>query len=334
MAIAASELVLYKSLTITDTSTNGGRRSNDAIVSGAVNNLFALVLPEDRVAGDRQVRKIFPSVDNDDDLTLYQGRLYIDAPTPGDDWCTMFIGTQRDTMADHGTVSKRYGCALLASNATAGASTLIVNVEDATIAGMYTDGDTICITDRTIPTRSASGNREFHTISGTPVVVGAQVTITIAGTLANSYTTANSARVASVIELGDITAGADNWVETGAGTYDETTYPVLPDNLGTIEQTWNLTFSDATTYTVTGDTVGSVGSGTVGSNFAPTNTAKSKPYFTLRSAGFGGTWATGNTIVFQTHPAAGAVYLDWVIPAGAEAIDNNRFTVVFTGYRA
>ena len=46
------------------------------------------------------------------------------------------------------------------------------------------------------------------------------------------------------------------------------------------------------------------------------------------------TWANGDTIVWQTHPAAGAVYLDWVIPAGAEAIDNNRFTVVFTGYRA
>lgn len=334
MAITTSEVVNYKSLVITDTSANGGRRSNNAIVSGAINNLFDLVLPEDRVAGDRQVRKVFPSVDNDDDLPLFQGRLYIDAPTPGDDWCTLFPGTQRDTMADHAIVSKRYGCAMLAANANAGASTLIVTVEDASIAGIFSDGDTICVTDRTLATSSASGNREFHAISGVPVVVGTQVTITISGMLANSYTTANNARVASVIEAGDILCSVDNWAETGTGTYDEATYPVLCDNLGTIEQTYTLTFSDATSFTVVGDTVGAVGSGTVGSNFAPTNPVKSKPYFTLRSAGFGGTWAAGNTIVFQTHPAAAAAYLDWVIPAGASAIDNNRFTLVFTGYRA
>lgn len=334
MAITASELPIYKSLVITDTTANGGRRSANLVVSGAVNNLFDLVLPEDRVAGDRQVRKVFPSVDNDDDLTLYQGRLYIDAPTPGDDWCTMFAGTQRDTMADHASVTERYGCGYLHSNVSAGGSTLIVDVEDATIAGMFRDGGTICITDRTLPTSSASGNREFHTISGAPSVSGTQVTITLAGTLANNYTTANNTRVAAVIEAGDVLCSISDWAETGAGTYDETTYPVLPDNLGTVEQTWTLTFSDASTFSVVGDTAGSVGSGTVGSNFAPTNPASSKPYFTLRSAGFGGTWAAGNTIVFQTHPPAVPVYLDWVIPAGAESIDNNRFTLVFTGYRA
>lgn len=334
MAIIASELVLYKSLVITDTPANGGRRSVNKIVSNLVNNCFDLVLPEDRVAGDRQVRKVFASVDNDDDLTLFTARIFLDAPTPGDDWMTMFAGTQRDTMADHSSVSKRYGCGYLHSNVSAGGSTLIVDVEDATIAGMFSDGDTVCITDRTNPYSAATGNREFRTITGTPSVSGTQVTMTITQALTNSYTTANNTRVASVLEAGDVLCSVSNWTETGAGTYDETTYPVLCDNLGTVEQTWTLTFSDATTFTVVGDTVGSVGSGTLGSNFAPTNSAASKPYFTLRAAGFGGTWAAGNTIVFQTHPAAVPLYLDWVIPAGAESINANLVSLVVAGYRA
>ena len=101
MTLLSSEIVLYKSQTITETSSNGGRRGTAKVTSGAVNNLFPLVLPEERVAGARKVRKVFASVDNDDDETLYSAGIYIDAPTPGGDWVTMFAGTQRDTMADH-----------------------------------------------------------------------------------------------------------------------------------------------------------------------------------------------------------------------------------------
>lgn len=334
MPILTSELKFYKALNVSETTANGGRCSTNQVVSGAVNNLFPLVLPEDRVAGKILYRKLFAAVDNDDDLTLYSGTVYIDAPTPGADWATIFPGTQRDTMADHGTISTYYGVATLATNVSAGGSTVIVNVEDASIAGMFANGRTIVITDRTVPTGAASGNREFHTISGAPVAVGAQVTITLAGTLANAYTTAARTRVASVLSLGDIACSVDNWVETGAGTYDEATYPVLCDNLGTVEQTWTLTFTDATTFSVSGDTVGSVGSGSVGTNFAPVNSAASKPYFTLRAAGFGGTWAAGNTIVFQTHPSKAPFFARWNVPAGSAAQDNNRFTLVWDGYRA
>jgi hypothetical protein len=332
MAIIASELKLYKSAVITDTSANGGRRGTDVIVSGTLGNYFPHVLPEERESGSNKVRKCFYSVQNDDDLPLYSSKLFLDAPTPGQDWVTMFSGTHRDTVASHSS-PRRYGVAFLSANANAGASTLIVTVEDATIAGIYANGDEIIITDKATATASA-GNRELHTISGVPVVVGAQVTITIAGTLANAYTTANNARVASVIVGGDLACLVDNWVETSAaGTYDETTYPVTTDNMGTIEQTWTLTFSDATTFTVVGDVVGSVGSGTTASNFAPVNSA-SKPYFTLASAGWGGTWANGNTIVFQTHPPDLPFYLNRVIPAAAAAQAGNRITPVLLGATA
>lgn len=332
MSILASELKLYKSSVVNDLATNGGRISASEVVSGALANLFDHVLPEERAAGSTKYRKAFFRVANDDDLTLYAAKLFLDAPTPGADWVAMFAGTQRDTVNDHPT-PRLYGVAFLQANANAGASTIIIEVEDATIAGIFQDGDPIVITDKATAT-AATGNRELHTISGAPVVVDKQVTITIAGTLANGYTTAANARVASVISAGDVACSVNNWVETGAGTYDEATYPVLTDNLGTVEQTWTLTFSDATTYSITGDTVGGVGSGTTGSNFAPVNPATGKPYFTLRSAGFGGTWAGGNTIVFQTHPPAVPFFLKRVLPAGAAGIAGNRVTPVLLGATA
>jgi hypothetical protein len=332
MSILASEIKLYKSLVVSDTNSNGGRMSSNLIASGALANLFDHVTPEEKAAGSIKYRKFFTKIANDDDLTLFATKIFLDAPTPGDDWVTLFAGTQRDTMADH-TTPRRYGSAFLQENVSAGAATIIVTVENAALSAIFQNGDPIVITDKVTPT-SVSGNREVFTISGAPSVVGTQVTIGLSGTLANSYTTAANARASSCLAAGDVSCSVSNWSETGSGTYDETTYPVLCDNIGTIEQTWTLTFSDATTYTCVGDTVGSVGSGTVGSNFSPSNAAFAKPYFTLRAAGHGGTWTANNTITFQTHPAAPAGYLRRDVPAGAAAIGSNKVTIVALGATA
>lgn len=333
MSILASEIKIYRSLTVTDTSANGGRMSTNQIVSGALANCFSHVLPDERVTGSVKYRKIFYHVGNDDDLPLLAAKVFLDAPTPGADWMTFFAGTMRDTMADHSGSPRRYGSAFLQSNAAAGASSLIVTIEDSSVAGIFAAGDEIVITDKLTP-GAVSGNREFHVISGGPTVVGNQVTISLVGVLANSYTTAANARVASVLPIGDLACSVSNWAESGSGTYDETTYPILTDNLGTIEQSWTFAWLDATTFTCTGDTVGSVGSGTIGSNFAPVNPATSKPYFTLRAAGHGGTHVAGDTITCQTHPAAAAIFVRRDLPAAAASTASNRADLVLLGATA
>jgi hypothetical protein len=45
--------------------------------------------------------------------------------------------------------------------------------------------------------------------------------------------------------------------------------------------------------------------------------------FTLRAAGWGGTWAAGNTITFHLHPSAQGIWLKEVVPAGTEQEPNN-----------
>ncbi len=334
MTILNSELKFYKSATVDDTAANGGRMSANEIISGVVQNVFPHVLKAERDAGSTKYRKLFCKVQNDNDETLLGAQFWFDKPTAADDWCVMWPGTQRDAQGDITGSERIYGCAALSADAAAGGSTLVVEVEDASLVGIFQDGDTIRVTDKDTPD-STTGNEEFHTISGAPVVSGTEVTITIAGTLASDYTVASSSRAMSVYEPGDVLCSVDNWVETSVGgTYDEGAYPVITDNIGTVEQTWTLTFTDANSYTVSGDTVGDVGSGNISADFAPQNPDWSKPYFTLESAGFGGTWAAGDTIVFQTHPAAVPIWEKRVVPAGAASFANNAIIIVMAGESA
>jgi hypothetical protein len=331
MTILASELQFFKSATVTDTTSNGGRLSATQITSGAVANVFPHVMSAERAAGSTKRRKLFLKCSNDADETLYSPWACLDGPTAAGDYVYFHVATQRDTAADITGSERKYGAAPLKTTVTAGGSTLTVTVEAAAITGIYQNGDTIRITDKATPS-SGTGNEELLVISGAPSVSGSDVTITITGTLANGY--AAGAKVASLYKPSDLACSISNWAETGAGTYNEGTYPVLGDNIGTIEQTWTLTFTDATHFTVVGDTVGTVGSGTTSADFSPTNSSFSKPYFTLRSAGFGGTWAANNTIVWQTHPAAIALWETRVVPAGTASLAANSATLIFGGESA
>ena len=127
----------------------------------------------------------------------------------------------------------------------------------------------------------------------------------------------------------------DNWGESStSGTYDETTNPPIVDHIGSVEQTWTITFSDATNFSCSGDTLGSVGSGSIGGgDFAPNNTDFSKPYFTLTDGTppWGGTWAASETITFKTHPAAAAIWEKRTVPAGADSLSGNKVVVAISG---
>ncbi len=335
MPILDTEIKLYKSKTVGDSAANGGRMGSAEVISGAVQNLFPHVSRSEREAGLVTLRKVFFKVANDSDLTLIGPMIWLDAPTPGDDWVVFHAGTQTDTQGDLTGSERLYGCAALASNAAAGDSTLVVDVEDATLTSVFQDGDTIRITDKASPADTA-GNEEFHTISGAPSVSGTQVTISIAGTLANTYTTADSGRVSTVYEPGDTACGLTGWTETSAaGTYDEAGYPVQLDNIGTVEQQVTLTFTDATHFTATSDDPDiSLPSGDIATDYAPQNPDFSKPFFTLQAAGWGGTWAPGDTVVFTTHPAAVPVWEKRVVPAGCNSVAGDQAVIVCEGESA
>lgn len=328
MTILSSELKFYKSATVTDTAANGGRMSANLITSGVVQNVFPNVLSAERSTGSIKYRKLFFKVANDADETLYSPLLYLFAPTAGEDWVVFFEGTQTDIQSDITGSERIYGAGTLSSSVSAAGTVLVIDVEDSSITGIIQAGDTLHITDKLSPS-STSGNEETVVVGSVDSVSGTEVTVTVTSGLLNSYAAGSS--VSSVLRVGDLKCSVDNWVETGAFTYNESTYPVLCDNIGTIEQTWTLTFSSSTVFTVSGNTVGSVGSGNTTTDFSPTNTNFSKPYFTLEFEGWGGTPAAGNTLVFQTHPASVPLWEKRVVPAGCSSIAGNNVYLVAEG---
>lgn len=335
MTIISSELKLYKSTVINDTGTNGARMSSNECVSAVANNVFPNVFTADRAAGLTTHRKTFFKASNDADETLYYPQIWMDIVTPGDDWTSFFAGTQRDVQSGIAGTEHKYGCSTLNANVSAGVATLDVDVENVALATgddkIFTVGDTFRITDKA--TIDGSGNEETHVLTSvsnvsTVVTLGFSAT-----TLANAYTTAANTRVMSVYEPSDIECSVDNWVETcaGDGVYDETTYPLVTDNIGTAEETWTLTFTSATDFGVVGDTIGSVGTGTTAGDFTPSNADFSKPYFTLGKDGWAGTWASADTIVFQTHPAAVPIWQKRIVPAACSSLSGNKTTMVMGG---
>lgn len=91
-------------------------------------------------------------------------------------------------------------------------------------------------------------------------------------------------------------------------TYDTINYAVDVSNLGAVTERWALRFrSDQTTFDCYGQHLGMVASGNVNADFSPTNPATGAPYFTLPSAGWGGTWPAGSVLFLDTVGAEAPV---------------------------
>lgn len=328
-----SEIKTYHAAEVSSAATNGGRMSAVPVVSGVVNNVFPHVSRAERVAGSVLHRKIFIKNENDDDETMLNGWWWVERVLTAGDVVVGFAGDQDDTQADIAGSERKYGYGFLQSNITAGDSTFTVVVGLAALASggdaIFQDGDTIRLTNMQTPD-SGTGTEEFLTIDGAPSVTGTAVTITVAETIANSYLAATPTIAMSYLDLGDIAcAVADFTVTTaGDGDYDDTTHPLLLDNIGTVADEVTIEFTDATHFTATGASGITYGSGVTSSDFAPSNSSFSKPFFTLAAAGFSGTWAAGDTITFTTTPAARAMWLRRTVPAGCASLANNRVTAV------
>jgi len=152
---------------------------------------------------------------------------------------------------------------------------------------------------------------------------GNVVTIELAEQVANAYTTATTYGSGCLYE-DEVACEFDSWTETSSsGTYDESTYPLTLYNDGTVREDWTLTFTGSSTFSVSGGYYGTIGTGSIGSNFSPTNPNTGQPYFTLSSSGFGGTWAENDTIQFSTYPSAVPILLEEEVPAGTTQEPNN-----------
>lgn len=331
MAIQGSELIWRTSALASDTTPaqNGGRMAASVMVDNAANNLFPNVTQAQRLAGLVTWRKDFAHVASAEDVAFMSARLWINQATPGADWCTFSVGTQTDTQDTHSAA--HYGSATLLDAISAGATTLSLlpeNMASATALTPWRVGQKMRISNAAYDDDGATTT--WATISAVAYAAD-RVNITIAAPGA-AVAHAAGTFVAGVWEAaGDIKASATTPVVTSsAGTC---TTPSA-HNLGSVQQAYTLTFTSATAYTISGDTLGALGSGTTSSTTAPANPATSSPYFTLPSTAFGGTFVAGDTITFTTTPAAVPVWWRREVPANCPSLAGNVLSRAFTGESA
>ena len=340
MAIQANEIKWYRSELVNDTASNGGRLTANECLDNVKNNVWPDVSQAERLAGSVKYRKTFIKIANDEDLALINPQVFIETQTPGEDTIVLLLGSQTDTQTEVEAYNRFYGAAALDVDADAGDGVLLVNVETGNGVGgheIFQDGDLLRISDKS-SVEAETGNSEFVRLASSNAISwnGNQATLTLAAAvvLENGYVAANS-KVASVLEVADIEALLDNWSESSvAGTYDEMTSPVLLDHIGSIEQTWTLTFTSDSQFSCYGDQLGLVGSGSINdASFAPNNADFNKPYFTLTggSPPWGGTWAASDTLSFSTHPAAVPIWEKRTVPAGANSFSGNKVVVAIVG---
>ena len=334
MAIEVTDIAFYRSALWPDLrgsvtpAQNGGRLSSTAIVHDTKNNVFPDVTSIQRAAGTDQYRKLFAKV-NKNGETLTVVRLSLEQPTPGDSYVLAYAGTQTDTQ--DAVTGRPYGIGTI--TAIAGDTVTIETEADfsgaATNLQPFQAGDTVRLDMRA--TVAADGVWEFAEIESV-AYDATEVTIVLTAAPSGAYDAGGV--VASAIEHADLVATASSLTASGSLTYDAG-YLTVP-NLGAIRQTWTVTVTNASTgaLSVSGDTVGSVGTGATGATLAPLNPATGSPYFSLAPGGWGGTLATGNTLTFTTTPAAAAVWLRRVVPAGAEAISDDPVTLAVYGETA
>lgn len=326
MAILDSELKAYKASVVTNDGTNGGRMSANQTnsVSG---DFFPLITNQERTTGSTVYRKLFPKAHHDGLTDFQDVRFYLTDHSPGDTRFYCFAATQRNTQANITGSERKYGAGRLSTaTVTAGVTTTFtVAAEPGNgAADIFQVGDTIIMADATNKAELTITARTWTSDS---------VSITVSTAPVYTFLAATPTTVSSCITAASVIPQVDNYVKTGTFTFNDTTYPITGHGMGTIEQTWTLTFSSATAFSVVGDTVGSIGAGTIGSNFSPTNPTWSRAYFNIPSAGWGGSPVNGDTMLFQTHPGCLPVYLARILPAGAaSSLDNIRYA--FTGQSA
>lgn len=337
MAISQAELKLYKAAQNSDTpASNGGRMSATEVVSGLAANVFPRTTNAERIAGSTKHRKVFYKAAAADDSALVNTRVYLENYTPGDDTFVMFLGTQTNTESDLTGSERKYAVGQLNATVSGGATQVVVDFETGAGAESVVQiGDYIRISDKADP--DSAGNEEIVLVSNVGWATDT-ATIDFSPALSAGYSSTNT-RVASLLDvdaaLGDVVPTYANFDDTGAGgTFDDVNHLIL-DSIGTIEQTWTLTFTSGSAFSITGDTLGVLGTGgnTTG-GASPNNPDFGEPYFTMNSAGFSGTFATNDVITFQTSPGAVPIWLKRVVPAGAASASNNQAVIAIDGESA
>ena len=210
-------------------------------------------------------------------------------------------------------------------------------------AGTISFADPLDLSDYTLPLTAHHAWEEENRVVGIDVVSGS---LKLGFPIRRDYTVGDTF-VSSALVGGDLQVRASaafsqqSWNKVWAderqtdpilAQMNDTDYPIELTDDGAINQRWLLRFVSSTSFEVYGETLGLLCQSDTVSDLAPTNPATGKPYFTIRAAAFGGGWAAGNCIRFNTQ---GTMLPVWVIravtPSAEKQSEKDGFTICLRG---
>lgn len=156
---------------------------------------------------------------------------------------------------------------------------------------------------------------------------------------------AGSSYVSSKLRKGDLFARAYGYTDQAAWTgvwsddligpeplasYNHTDHPITVTNRGAITERWALIFLSSTTVRVVGENVGQIMTGvSVNESIAPINPHTSAPYFSIPALGWGGGWAAGNVLRFNTAACGSAAWVSRAVLQGPATVASDSAVIAF-----
>lgn len=185
-----------------------------------------------------------------------------------------------------------------------------------------------------------------HRIEDMAVVGQADINGTITFTRPLTHDYPLGSYVSSALIAGDLFARTSvvfdqatwngTWVDSlvggaATGTFNTTANPIAVTNRGALTERWAVRFTNTTAFEVIGENVGVIAVGNTSTDCAPNNPTTGVPYFTIPAAGWGGGWATGNVLRFNTVGAEFPVWVVRTIQQGPETVPDDSFTILIRG---
>jgi hypothetical protein len=113
--------------------------------------------------------------------------------------------------------------------------------------------------------------------------------------------------------------------------YDEVAAPIVVSNKGAITERWVLRMDSSTTFSLYGESLGFVGTGTINADFAPLNPATGTAYFIVRAVGWRTGWATGNAVRFNTEAAGAPMWVGAYFEPTAPGSSTDSIAIAIRG---
>lgn len=207
--------------------------------------------------------------------------------------------------------------------------------------GKLTFGSTVSVSGMTAPIYVE--NR----VEDMALLTDVQITgkLTLSRQLTHTYP-ANETRVSSALIMGDLQARMSlNFTQTSwlnvfadavsggapSSNYNFATYPLVLTDQSCIQERWAIIFTDTINFRVVGESVGQVAVGNVNTDCSPTNPSTGQPYFTIKALGWGGGWAAGNVLRFNTAAANYPLWLARTVLQSSASGQSDAFRLQIRG---